>query len=169
MDLNRIIKEFRNNKSVFEALFSETSESVFTWKQSPEKWSLLEILCHLYDEEREDFRSRLKHTLETPTLPTAPIDPEGWVSERKYAEQDYWVMLEKFLTERTQSIQWLDSLENPNWDNTYQHPELGGITAKMFLSNWLAHDYLHIRQILKLKYAYLEQETQVNLSYAGPW
>ena len=33
------------------------------WKQSENKWSMLEIICHLYDEEREDFRSRLAKIL----------------------------------------------------------------------------------------------------------
>ncbi len=43
------------------------------------------------------------------------------------------------------------------------------MTAKMFLSNWLAHDYLHIRQITKLKYDYLKQLTNEDLNYAGNW
>lgn len=169
MIFKRITKELNQNKTIFQGLFFEVSEEEYTWKPQPEKWSLLEIVCHLYDEEREDFRARLQHTLETPNIAMIPIDPEGWVSKRKYAEQDYFDMLDKLLKEREQSIQWLESLENPNWDNTYQHPDLGRITAQMFLSNWLAHDYLHIRQILKHKYAYLEKEMQVDLSYAGPW
>jgi hypothetical protein len=43
------------------------------------------------------------------------------------------------------------------------------MTAMLFLSNWLAHDYLHIRQIIKLKFDYLEKMTGEGLSYAGDW
>jgi len=43
------------------------------------------------------------------------------------------------------------------------------MTASMFFSNWLAHDYLHIRQITRLKYDYLKQLTNEDLSYAGTW
>jgi hypothetical protein len=30
------------------------------------------------------------------------------------------------------------------------------MSAEMFLANWLAHDYLHIRQLIRLRYHYLE-------------
>jgi hypothetical protein len=55
------------------------------------------------------------------------------------------------------------------WHNTHIHPQLGTVTASMFLSNWLAHDYLHIRQINELKYLYFKQKTDESLEYVGNW
>jgi hypothetical protein len=46
---------------------------------------------------------------------------------------------------------------------------LGRLSAGTFLSNWLAHDYLHIRQIIRLKYQYLQRQTRESLDYAGAW
>ncbi len=43
------------------------------------------------------------------------------------------------------------------------------MTAKMFLSNWLAHDYLHLRQILDLKFNYHKLLSGDSLTYAGKW
>ncbi len=37
------------------------------------------------------------------------------------------------------------------------------------MTNWLAHDLLHMRQIIKIKYLYLEQSSNVDLHYAGAW
>ena len=31
------------------------------WKPDADSWSILEVVCHLVDEEREDFRTRLDH------------------------------------------------------------------------------------------------------------
>jgi len=76
-------------------LFGLTKE-MYLWKPAPEKWCLLEIVCHLYDEEREDFRARTRHVLETPTDTLPPIDPQGWVGSRKYIHQDYPEVLNKF-------------------------------------------------------------------------
>jgi hypothetical protein len=39
----------------------------------------------------------------------------------------------------------------------------------MFLHNWLAHDYLHIRQIIRIKYDYLKKTSGEILLYAGEW
>jgi len=164
-----IIFRIEENINVFKFLFTELTEEMCLWKPKPNKWCLLEIVCHLYDEEREDFKARIKHVLETPTAPLPPIDPQGWVIARQYIEQNYSEKLINFLTEREQSVKWLRSLTNPNWDNAYQHEKLGTMTAQMFLSNWLAHDYLHIRQIIKLKYDYLKQLTNEDLNYAGDW
>ena len=38
----------------------------------------------------------------------------------------------------------------------------------MFLVNWVAHDYLHVRQILKNKYAWMQDVSGEKLDYAGP-
>jgi uncharacterized protein YutE (UPF0331/DUF86 family) len=46
---------------------------------------------------------------------------------------------------------------------------LENLSAKMIFKNWLAHDYLHIRQIIRLKFEYLKGFTGENLSYAGDW
>ena len=132
MEFNRITNELLKNKDVFKSLLTNLSEDEFLWAQSSDKWCLLEIVCHLYDEEREDFRARTKHVLETPEKPLPPIDPQAWVKERNYRKQNYSEILNMFLSEREKSIKWLCSLKEPKWENAYQHPKFGAMTAKMF-------------------------------------
>ncbi len=169
MNYIKVIEELEKNRVIFKVLLSGLTKEEYLWRTSSEKWCLLEIVCHLYDEECEDFRARTKHVLETPTKPLPSIDPVGWVIERKYIQKDYINLLDNFLKEREESIKWIQSLSSPKWGNAYNHPKFGQMTAKMFLSNWLAHDYLHIRQILKLKFDYLQQLTDETLVYAGDW
>ena len=169
MNHSEIINSLKKNKPVFQSLLNESDKTIITWKPSPEKWCLLEIVCHLYDEEREDFRARVAHTLQTPNDQLPPIDPAGWVSTRKYMEWNFEETVKKFLDEREKSIQWLIGLKNPQWKNAYQHPKFGSMSAEMFLSNWLAHDYMHIRQIVKLKFDYLKEISGEKLNYAGEW
>ena len=169
MDYDQIIKGLLANKEVFHQLLAGLKDDVILWKPQPEKWCLLEIVCHLYDEEREDFRVRTRQVLETPALKLPAIDPQGWVEGRKYMQQNYQVRLNEFLEEIKRSVKWLQSVSEPKWDNAYEHPKFGKMTASMFLSNWLAHDYLHIRQIVKLKFEHLQHMTGEDLSYAGGW
>jgi hypothetical protein len=169
MNQSYIIKKLEADTETFKSLFNNLSKEEYLWKPQPEKWCLLEITCHLYDEEREDFRARLKHALETPKEKLPSIDPVGWVTSRKYSEQDFETTVNNFLEERKISIDWLNSLENPNWKNAYHHHKFGEMSAGMFLANWLAHDYLHIRQILNLKYQYLKSNSNERMDYAGEW
>lgn len=169
MDYQEITKELSSNKTIFRQLLSGLNEDMILWRPLPEKWCMLEIVCHLYDEEREDFRARTKQVLENPGLQLPQFDPQAWVESRKYMEQDYQAKLNDFLEERTQSVEWLQNLAEPDWNNAYDHPKFGKMTAWMFLSNWLAHDYLHIRQVMKLKFEYLKIKANEDLTYAGTW
>ena len=73
------------------------------------------------------------------------------------------------MTERKKSLNCLLNLENPKWDNAFQHPKVGPVTAQLILENWLAHDILHIRQILSLQYGCLNSNAKSPLDYAGDW
>jgi hypothetical protein len=169
MNHSEIIGKLALNKNVFESLFAGLTVAEITWRPLPEKWCLLEIVCHLYDEEREDFRARMKHTMETPDQPFPKIDPQRWVTERNYMEKDFSEMVSMFIKERESSVAWLRSLSSPPWKNIYHHPTAGELSAEMFLSNWLAHDYLHFRQITFTKYQYLKSSFNTRLDYAGSW
>lgn len=164
-----IIGQLQKNKQVFYDLFKDEKEELFLWKPNSEKWCLLEILCHLFDEEQKDFRFRTKWVLEKPNEIPPPFNPLNWVTEHNYLGQDYYMMLDKFIKERSFSIHWLQSLKKVNWNNSFEHSKLGLMTAEYFLNNWLAHDYLHIRQIIKLKFDYFNNQTKGDLNYAGIW
>ena len=84
-----IIKELSKNSEIFKTLLIDQSSEEYLWKLSDKKWCLLEIICHLYDEEREDFRARTKSVLETPGETLAAIDPVGWAIERIWTFKRY--------------------------------------------------------------------------------
>ena len=93
MNLNAYLQQFSQNTVAFVSLLSGASDEEYLWRPAPGKWCLLEIVCHLCDEERDDFRARVRHVLETPDQPMPPIDPPGWVTERKYLAQNFEEML----------------------------------------------------------------------------
>ena len=163
-----IIIHLQKNLGIFRRLLLDIpNKEMYLWKPNPDRWSLLEILCHLYDEERLDFKFRIKHALEKPGKTVPDIEPELWVQQNEYIKQDYRATLEKFSSERTDSVLWLKSLGDVNWNNAIDHKEIGELSARSLLVNWLSHDYLHMRQIIKLKYDYIKNLTGEDLGYAG--
>ena len=164
-----VTEQLSQNKTVFNNILKDCDKDMYLWRQSSEKWCLLEIVCHLYDEECDDFRFRTQWVLENPNKLPPTFNPLNWVTERKYMEQNYNEMVDKFIAERQNSIDWLKTLEHPEWNNAYEHPKMGTLTAEYYFNNWLAHDYLHLRQILKLKFDYLKHRFGNNLNYAGIW
>jgi hypothetical protein len=142
------------------------------FKPSSGAWSILEIINHLADEDRDDFRARLKSTLENPATPWPPTDPEGWAIERKYQDQDLTESLARFERERVETVRWLRSLDNPDWSKAYIHPRHGPVHAGELLASWPAHDALHIRQIAKRLFELAQREGAAagfGIGYAGQW
>lgn len=169
MDLDYFIHRFSENRSVFETLLRGVSRPQAVWKPAPEKWSMLEVVSHLYDEEREDFRRRLELTLKDPAQQWPRIDPQDWVESRKYGERDFSAALTAFLNEREKSLSWLRGLSAPAWQNRHQR-EAGVLSAGDLLASWLAHDFLHIRQLTRLHWQYLSViAAPYETTYAGPW
>jgi hypothetical protein len=169
MKIQSAIKIFESNIQVFQNISTSYPAEIIKWKPSPEKWCLLEIINHLYDEEREDFRARLKNILNNKTE-WDPIRPSEWVTERKYMERNLKESLNDFISERKQSIEWLNTINDSDLDITVSHHKFGDFNARQMLASWLAHDILHLRQILRLQYLYLEQSIKPNtLDYAGGW
>jgi hypothetical protein len=83
------------------------------------------VVCHLHDEEREDFRARRHFTLLDHGRPWPPIHPAAWVSERRYMEQDFTRTLHGSRQERKRSLEWLSGLEQAPLINAYMHPRWG--------------------------------------------
>jgi DinB superfamily len=164
-----IINQLERNLMVFKTLLNTSSAQEYLFKPTKDKWCLLEIVCHLVDEEMHDFRARVGTALDDAKFPFYPMDPIGWVTERKYIEQDYQSKIAEWSKERENSINWLRSLENPDWSSTFDHVNFGPVSAGHFLANWLAHDHIHIRQINRTKRAYLVSISNEDLNYAGKW
>lgn len=109
MDHNYIIEKLSNNFTVFKGLLENISEEQSRWRPAPEKWSLLEITNHLYDEEREDFRQRFQLLSEETEKSWPPIRPAEWVKEREYNSKEMKKSTSDFLREREKSSDWLKS------------------------------------------------------------
>jgi len=169
MNHSYIISSLEKNLSTFSSLLRKLEKSEYLYKSDPQSWCILEIICHLCDEEKKDFRMRLQTVLESPFKHPPAIDPESWVEKHDYISQDFRLKAKEFKAERKSSLAYLKSLKNPQWDNYYEHPTLGKLDGHHFLSNWLAHDYLHMRQITQRKYQYLQHLSGNDCSYAGVW
>lgn len=158
-----------HNAGRIRQLVQDVSEEQARWRPQPDAWSILEVVNHLYDEERSDFRVRLDIILHRPQEPFPPIDPQGWVQERRYNQRQRASSLQNFLAERRASLVWLDGLGEPDWEATVQAP-WGSLSAGDMFAAWVAHDTLHMRQLVELHHDYIVHLTaDFDPQYAGEW
>lgn len=169
MDIEQASSQLAHQGQAIFALAGDLTEEEYRFKPDPEYWSILEVLNHLVDEEVLDFRRHLEHILFTPDKPWPKIDPQGWVTEKRYNDRQLGETLQNFKAEREKSIAWLATLGHPKWDAAVEMP-WGPLTAGDMLASWLAHDLLHMRQLVELRYSITAAASSpFSLEYAGEW
>lgn len=170
MNSSALIDRLESFGEVLPRVVAAVGDSDARWKPPGGAWSILEVVCHLVDEETDDFRPRLRLVLDDPSQPWPAIDPEGAAVHRRYNEQNLGERAARLAAERRESVRWLRSLVNPDWPRAYQHPKWGPISAGMLLTSWAAHDLLHLRQIAKRQYELACRDgAPFAANYAGQW
>jgi hypothetical protein len=140
------------------------------WRPAPTDWSMLEVINHLADEEREDFRLRLDAALHRPGIAVPPNDSADWPAARAYNERDPAESLARFLDERRQSLAWLRALNAPDWSQAIPRNAGGVLRGGDLLAAWAVHDVLHLRQLVELQYHFLSVQAQpFSIDFAGEW
>jgi hypothetical protein len=170
INIEEIIRQLNVNAEAMRALVQTISDAQAQWKPNPETWSMKEVMEHVYNEERIDFRKHLKEMLSDPPQPWGEFHHDEYISVEGCRQA-----LESFLVERKASMAWLKALESPNWDVVTQASfgpaaEVLVLRAGDVLVSWVAHDFLHIRQMNELQYAWNEkQASPYSVQYAGGW
>lgn len=170
MNSEALIKRMRSTPGALKLQVENLAPGDASWRPDGGGWSILEIINHMADEEVDDFRTRLRLTLENPSQAWPGIDPEGWARERDYNDRDLAESIIRFDAARAESLAWLESLTDPDWSRVYEHPKLGPIRAGDLLAAWCAHDALHIRQIAKRLFQLTQRDAgDYSTGYAGVW
>jgi hypothetical protein len=169
MEFQSLYKELTHSTEMIRPLLDGLNQQEAQLKPSAGKWSILEVTCHLYDEEIEDFREHLDFILHRQDEEWHSIAPQAWVKLRKYNQQDFKTMKGKFFRERNKSLRWLKSLKNTDWKIVYKSKR-GVMSAGDMFASWVAHDNLHIRQLVELRRMLIEQKSKLHkIRYAGEW
>ena len=169
MEFKTLYAELVNSTEMIRALLAGITQEEAQVKPTAESWSILEVTCHLYDLEREDFREHLDFILHRQNEEYHAIDPQRWVTERKYNEHNFAEMQDRFFAERKKSLDWLQEISESDWDTTYTS-EYGSLSAGEMFASWIAHDNLHLRQLVELRRLRIENITKpYPIEYAGDW
>ena len=164
MNLEYCINQLSHNPNTIQHLIHNIPDEHARWKPDANTWSMVEVMQHLVDEERQDFRIRLDHILyrakeKWEPSSNEPGDPQG----------DLQTLFKTYLEERQDSIKWLKNLTDVDWSIEFETP-FRVISAGDMLSSWVVHDILHIRQFVELKWAITTRDLQpYSVGYAGEW
>lgn len=137
-------------------------------RPAPAEWAPVEIVCHLRDEEEEDFGARVRLIAGGGERFT-PIDPARWAVERRYREDDGPRALGVFRERRAAGLAFLASVSAGRLAAALPLGRTGPLSGLDLLAAWVAHDRLHLGQLAAtLARTWAERWAPLRVDYAGP-
>lgn len=153
---------------LLDALLSDLDVADWRARPIPREWAPVEIICHLRDEEVEDFGARLRVVLDGGARFT-PIEPERWVEDRHYRDADLGEALAALRERRMATLTFLASVPPDRLSSGVEHPTLGRLSGLDLLAAWVAHDRLHLAQLANtLAKLWAARWAPARAEYAGP-
>jgi hypothetical protein len=160
--------ELARMPAVLAGLVGGLDAAAWRARPAPAEWAPVEIVCHLRDEEAEDFGARVRVVVEGGERFT-PIDPERWAVERRYLEDDGPRALAAFRERRAASLAFLAGLAPERLTDAVTHPRAGSLSALDLLAAWVAHDRLHLAQLAStVARGWADRWRPLRTEYAGP-
>jgi hypothetical protein len=147
--MNQTINELRSIVKTFSEKFEAFSESEFSAKPNPAKWSKKEVLGHLIDSAQNNLRRFIVGQYES-LPPKITYDQNFWVDANGYQNWSKADVIQLWkLTNQSIANVW----KNMDAKNYSKHADTGREIQELHTLEWLAADYNkhmkhHINQII---------------------
>ena len=130
-------------------LIAGLSAEQLAFRPADGKWSIVEILAHLADDEIATYW-RYRQMIEHDGVPLSGFDQELWATLGNYQCWGSDDALALFRLLRTANLRMLESLSPEQWESSGDHAERGKLTVADLARHMAAHDINHLRQIESL-------------------
>ncbi len=145
-----ILAKLQETPKTLTSLLQGVSEEVLRRKPAPEKWSMLEIACHLRDVEQlfvERYAKMANH--DRPAL--RMMNQDELAVALKYNGDDPAAAIREFRALRAETIALLSALASQSWQRIGLHPKRGEFTIAGQVDVHVNHDANHLNQIRSLR------------------
>jgi DinB family protein len=150
------------------ALTAGLDAAAWRARPAPAEWAPVEIVCHLRDEEAEDFGARVRVVVEGGDR-FVPIDPERWAVDRRYLDDDGPRALAAFRQRRAAGLAFLATVAPERLTAAVALGRTGPLSGLDLCAAWVAHDRLHLTQLAAtLARVWAERWATLRTEYAGP-
>ena len=144
----RLASSLRHQARDIQRLVSGLDEEALATRTVPGKWSLKELLCHLW-RVQEVFENRIEAMLTRSNPIIVSYEPEGDPEFEEKLKSTAAELLDGFLMERDQLVTLLESLGAADWHRAGSHPEFPHYDVHFQVEYMAYHEAHHIYQMLQ--------------------
>jgi hypothetical protein len=123
------------------------SQTQLSWRPAEDAWCVNEVVGHLLEAERRGFAGRIRTILEREQPVFETWDQPEVARARGDHARDGRELLHEFEDVRLASIGLVAKLTEEQLDRSGIHPQVGRLTVRDLLHEWVFHDRAHLKQI----------------------
>lgn len=120
---------------------------LLTWHPAPGEWSAQQVIGHLIECEQRGFAGRIRLILADDRPQLQEWDPDSVALARRDDERAAADLLREFSDMRAASTAMVASLTAADYARGGNHPNVGFLTVRDVLHEWVGHDRIHLAQI----------------------
>jgi len=118
--------------------------------EAPGKWSVLQVVDHLADQETVNaFRYRMIVAEDEP--PIQGYDQDRWAARLRYGAADPATLVAELAAQRGRTLRLLRSLAPDELRRVGRHQERGPESVEYIMRLNAGHDFVHRRQIARIR------------------
>jgi hypothetical protein len=130
-------------------VISGVPDDVLHRRPAPGKWSIVEIIAHLAEDELSSSW-RYRQMIEHDGVALLGFDQELWARLGDYASWTARDALDMYRLLRLANVTLLSRLTAAEWDRSGVHAERGSMTVRSLAAHMAGHDRNHIEQIKRI-------------------
>ncbi len=132
--------------AALQSLTADLGPEAWKHQPAPDDWSILEIVCHLRDTEREVHKVQLD-VLRAEKQPFVPRpDAAVWAKQRNYRDEDGPAAVAGLLAARMDTLRDVMEASSETWEKPARHAIFGPTDYGEVVGFMADHDRLHIQQ-----------------------
>ncbi len=143
------IESYGSAFDTLEKALNQFPREMWTFRSSPDDWTIHEIVIHIADSEANSF-IRCRRFIAEPGTPVTAYDEPQWARALHYHDQSTDDALQLFRWLRLTSYKLIKLLPDSTWANTIQHPENGTMTMDDWLDIYERHIPEHVAQMQRV-------------------
>src|SRR5262245_40504714 len=151
--MQSMIERLRTHSADVRRLTSGLDAGSFDRRPKPDKWSLKELVCHLW-RVQDVFEKRIEAMLAQDGAAVEPYNPEGDAQFNVLAALPPAEVLDGFFRERERLVSRLSALAEEQWLRKGAHPEYPRYGVAFQVEYMVHHEAHHLYQIYQRRAAF---------------
>ncbi len=149
---DRLIAIVRSTPDRLKAALAGVGRKLLLWRPAPGKWSIHEIVCHMWDAERLGYLHRYSKILAEDHSTFPNVDGDVLAQERQYRRLNLREVLKDWRAARRESLALLRKVKADQWSRMGTHETAGPMSLETVLQRQaLGNDEAHLAQIENIK------------------